>query len=131
MAIRIGDTIEQSNRENTVGTSDYFYVVDGSDVNFAVEKILENSGESVSAVVNYKYVVKNASSSPISPPNLSNNDIVRYNGNDWEVFKKVSNSETNFGIIYDKRTQLFYQYDSSNGWKSLLRSGKIDGGTFS
>jgi hypothetical protein len=131
MAIRIGDTIEQSNRENTIGTSDYFYVVDGSDVNFAVEKILENSGETVSAVVNNKYVVRNASSSPISPPSLSDNDIVRYNGTGWEVFKKVSNAETNFGIIYDKRTQLFYQYDSSNGWKSLLRSGKIDGGTFS
>ena len=131
MALRIGDNIEQSNRENTVGVSDYFYLMDGSDVNFAVEKILENGSESVETVVNYKYVVKNALSSPISPPDLGNNDIVRYNGNEWEIFKDVSNTKTNFGIIYDKRTQLFYQYDSTNGWKSLIRSGKIDGGTFS
>ena len=131
MALRIGDNIEQSNRENTVGLSDYFYLMDGSDVNFGVEKILENGSESVETEVNYKYVVKNAASSPISPPDLGNNDIVRYNGNEWEIFKDVSNTKTNFGIIYDKRTQLFYQYDSTNGWKSLIRSGKIDGGTFS
>jgi hypothetical protein len=130
MAIRIGDTIEQSNRENTVRTSDYFYVMDGSDINFAVEKILENSGETISATVNTKYIVRNVSSSPISLPNLANNDVVRYNGNEWQIFKSVGNPETDYGIVYDKRTQLFYQYDASNGWKSILRSGKIDGGTF-
>ena len=131
MSIRLGDSIEQSGRENTVGLSDYFYIMDGSDVNFAVEKILESAGETVETITNYKYVVKNAASSPISPEGLGNNDIVRYNGNVWEIFKDVSNAKTNFGIIYDKRTQLFYQYDSTNGWKSLIRSGKIDGGTFS
>ena len=131
MALRIGDTLEQSGRENTVGLSDYFYIMDGSDVNFAVEKILEDQTESVETVNNYKYVVKNAANSPMSPEGLGNNDIVRYNGNAWEIFKDVSNTKTNFGIIYDKRTQSFYQYDSTNGWKSLIRSGKIDGGTFS
>jgi hypothetical protein len=131
MAIRIGDTLEPANRENTVLTSDYFYVVDGSDINFAVEKILENSGESISATVNTKYIVRTVSSSPISLPNLADNDVVRHNGTEWQIFKSVGNSETNYGIVYDKRTQLFYQYDSSNGWKPLLRSGKIDGGTFS
>ena len=131
MALRIGDSIEQSGRENTVGLSDYFYIMDGSDVNFAVEKILEDQTESVETVNNYKYVVKNAADSPISPEGLGNNDVVRYNGNAWEIFKDVSNAKTNFGIIYDKRTQLFYQYDSTNGWKSLIRSGKIDDRTFS
>ena len=130
MSLRIGDSIEQSGRENTVGLSDYFYIMDGSDVNFAVEKILENQTESVEPIINYKYVVKNEADSPISPEGLGNNDVVRYNGNAWEIHKKVSNTKTNFGIIYDKRTQLFYQYDSTNGWKSLIRSGKIDGGTF-
>jgi hypothetical protein len=130
MPVRIGDIVQQINRENTIGTSDYFYVVDGSDVNFAVEKILENGSEDVDSFFNYKYVVRNSSSSPITPQGLGNNDIVRYNGNDWEIFKKVSNNKTNFGIIYDKRTMLFYQYDETNGWKPLLRSGKIDGGTF-
>jgi hypothetical protein len=62
---------------------------------------------------------------------LADNDVVRHNGTEWQIFKSVGNSETNYGIVYDKRTQLFYQYDSSNGWKPLLRSGKIDGGTFS
>jgi len=130
MALRIGDNIEQSNRENTVGLSDYFYLMDGADVNFAIESILEAAGDPVQTEVNNKYIVRNAASSPISPQGLGNNDIVRYNGNDWEIFKDVSNAKTNFGIIYDKKTQLFYQYDSTNGWKSLIRSGKIDGGTF-
>jgi hypothetical protein len=57
MALRIGDTLEQSGRENAVGLSDYFYILDGSDVNFAVEKILEDQTESVETVNNYKYVV--------------------------------------------------------------------------
>ena len=130
MAIRLGDRIEQANRENTVGLSDYFYLMDGSDVNFAVEKILEAYGDPVEEVLNNKYIVRNAASTPISPPGLGNNDIIRYNGDDWEIFKDVSNPKTNFGIIYDKKTQLFYQYDSTNGWKSFIRSGKIDGGTF-
>jgi len=130
MAIRLGDKIEQSNRENTVGLSDYFYLVDGVDVNFAVESIIEAEGDPVQTEVNNKYIVRNAASSPISPQGLGNNDIVRYNGNDWEIFKDVSNTKTDFGIVYDKKTKLFYQYDSINGWKSLIRSGKIDGGTF-
>jgi hypothetical protein len=130
MALRLGDKIEQANRENTVGLSDYFYLIDGADVNFAVESILEAEGDPVQTEVNNKYIVRNAASSPISPQGLGNNDIVRYNGNDWEIFKDVSNTKTDFGIIYDKKTKLFYQYDSINGWKSLIRSGKIDGGTF-
>jgi hypothetical protein len=130
MAIRLGDKIEQSNRENTVGLSDYFYLVDGVDVNFAVESIIEAEGDPVQTEVNNKYIVRNAASSPISPQGLGNNDIVRYNGNDWEIFKDVSNTKTDFWIVYDKKTKLFYQYDSINGWKSLIRSGKIDGGTF-
>ena len=131
MAIKIGDTLEPANRENTVMTSDYFFVVDGADINFAVDKILENASETISATVNTKYIVRSTSSSPISIANLANNDVVRHNGTEWQIFKSVGNSETNYGIIYDKRTQLFYQYDPTNGWKPLLRSGKIDGGTFS
>ena len=131
MAIRLGDRIEQSGRENTVGLSDYFYLMDGADVNFAVESILEAAGDPVQNEVNNKYIVRNANNTPISPAGLGNNDIIRYIGNGvWEIFKDVSNTKTNFGIVYDKKTELFYQYDSTNGWKSLIRSGKIDGGTF-
>ena len=131
MAIRLGDRIEQSGRENTVGLSDYFYLMDGADVNFAIESILEAAVDPVQTQVNNKYIVRNAASTPISPEGLGNNDIIRYIGNGvWEIFKDVSNTKTDFGIVYDKKTKLFYQYDSTNGWKSLIRSGKIDGGTF-
>jgi hypothetical protein len=131
MPIKFADIIVQNNRENSVLTSAFYHLMNSSDIDFSVDKILENGSETISEVANVKYIIRNASSSPISIANLNNNDIVRYNGLNWEIHKSVGNSETTFGIIYDKRTESFYQYDSTNGWKPLLRSGKIDGGTFS
>ena len=138
MGISMGDIIEPANRKNTIFTADYFHVIAGADIDFAVEKILESSGDSVVSEVDKKYIVRNSESCPtalntsLAPgvTGLSHGDMVRYNGNEWEIFKDVSNSETNYGIVYDKNTKLFYQYDAINQWKPLLRSGKIDGGTF-
>jgi uncharacterized protein (DUF2344 family) len=132
MAISISDTLEQSNRNNTVRTSEFFHLINTSDINFSVEKIAENSSDTAAQVFDARYVIKDINSSPIGALQyLQNNDIVRWTGSEWVIHKSVNNAETNFGIIYDKRTQLFYQYDPANGWKPLLRSGKIDGGTFS
>lgn len=132
MAISLSDALEQANRNNTVRTSEFFHLVSTSDINFSVEKIAENSSDSTPQVFDARYVIKDVNSSPIGALQyLENNDIVRWTGSEWVIHKSVNNGETNFGIIYDKRTQLFYQYDPTNGWKSLLRSGKIDGGTFS
>lgn len=130
MAIRVGDNLEQSNRQNTLFTSDFFYIMDSSDVNFAIEKFLEPGDNTYVESVGNKYVIIEAGQNDITPSGLGNNDIVKYDGNEWVIFKDVSNPETNFGIIYDKETKLFYQYDPAEGWLPILKSGQIDGGTF-
>lgn len=130
MAIRVGDNLEQSNRQNTLFTSDFFYIMDSSDVNFAIEKFLEPGDNTYVESVGNKYVIIEAGQNDITPSGLGDNDIVKYDGNEWVIFKDVSNPETNFGIIYDKETKLFYQYDPTEGWLPILKSGQIDGGTF-
>lgn len=130
MAIRVGDNLEQSNRQNTLFTSDFFYIMDSSDINFAIEKFLESGDNNYIESVGNKYVILEAGENNITPEGLGDNDIVKYDGNEWVIFKDVSNPETNFGIIYDKETKLFYQYDPTEGWIPILKSGQIDGGTF-
>jgi hypothetical protein len=41
----------------------------------------------------------------------------------------VSNPEMNNSIVYDKRTQKFYQYTPSSGWVAIV-AGDINGGTY-
>lgn len=134
MAVKIADNIEPTNRDSLALSSAFFYLLYGSDVDVGVEAILENSSETIDPTVNKKYVVRYANNKPSALDSLTaleNNDIVMHNGNGWEIHKDVSNERTNYGFVFDKRTKLVYQYDSTNGWKSLIRSGKIDGGTFS
>jgi|LauGreDrversion4_2_1035121.scaffolds.fasta_scaffold13607_3 hypothetical protein len=134
MAVKIADNIEPTNRDSLALSSAWFYLLYGSDVDVGVEAILENSSETVDATVNNKYIVRSASNKPSalnSVAALENGDIVMYNGNTWEIHKDVSNTKSNYGFVFDKRTKLLYQYDTTNGWLPLLRSGKIDGGTFS
>jgi hypothetical protein len=131
MPIRVAATVMPLNRDENVRSSDFFYTINTSDIDLSIDAILANASETISSTLNTKYIILNTASSPISVPNLANNDIVIHDGNDWVLHKSVGNTETNFGLVFDKRTQLFYQYDSTNGWKPLLRSGKIDGGTFS
>ena len=130
MAIRVGDVLEQSNRKNTVSTSDFFYLMGVSDIDFSVDKILESGDTNIVTTLGTKYVILDRGTNNITPLGLEDNDIVKYDGNEWIIYKDVSNPETNFGIIYDKETKLFYQYDPSEGWLVMLKSGQIDGGTF-
>lgn len=133
MAVKIADNIEQYNRDALALSSAFFYLMYGSDVDIGVEAILTARSDTVDATPYNKYIVTDQSNRPPaldSVANLENNDIVMYNGNAWEIHKDVTNSKTNYGLVYNKQTKLIYQYDPTNGWKSLLRSGKIDGGTF-
>jgi hypothetical protein len=68
-------------------------------------------------------------SSFASPEGLANNDIVMWNGINWEIYMDVSNPEMNNSIVYDKRTQKFYQYTPSSGWVAIV-AGDINGGTY-
>ena len=131
MPITVADRIESVNRQSNVGTSDFFHTMNTSDIDFSVQAIL-TGGETVVEVYGNKYIIKNINNSPISPLNADSGDIVIYNGTEWVIYKSVQNQETNFGLVYDKNTKLFYQYDATNGWVALYvrKNGTIDGGTF-
>ena len=132
MPITVADRIEQTNRQSNVTTSDFFHTMNTSDIDFSVQAILTSSEDAVVEVYGNKYIIKNINNSPISPPNTYSGDIVIYNGTEWVLYKSVQNQETNFGLVYDKNTKLFYQYDATNGWVALYvrKNGTIDGGTF-
>lgn len=132
MPITVADRIESVNRQSNVETSDFFHTMNTSDIDFSVQAILTSNLDTVVATYGNKYIIKNHTSTPITPPNLGSGDIVIYNGTDWVVYKSVKNPETNFGLVYDKNTKLFYQYDAINGWVALYvrKNGTIDGGTF-
>jgi len=73
--------------------------------------------------------------STLTPANTSVNDVIRYTGypspDEWELYLDVSNSETNYGIVFDRDRKLFLQYNSDEQqWVPMLKSGMIDGGTF-
>lgn len=132
MPITVADRIEQTNRQSNVRTSDFFHTMNTSDIDFSVQAILTSSVDLVVEVYGNKYIIKSIGNSPLTPPDAGSGDIVIYNGTEWVVYKSVQNQETNFGLVYDKKTKLFYQYDATNGWVALYvrKNGAIDGGTF-
>lgn len=136
MPIEVSDRIEQINRGTRLDDDNFYYTMNGSDIDFSVNAIIEDEYDTVGLdqSTDVKYIIRNASSTPIQTPgvSLNDNDIIVYNGSNWVLHKRVGNSETNFGIVYDKRTKLVYQYDATtNAWLPLLqKNGTIDGGTF-
>ena len=132
MPITVADRIESVNRQSNVGTSDFFHTMNTSDIDFSVQAILTTKTDSYVATYGNKYIIKNIDDSDITPQYADSGDIVIYNGTEWVIYKSVQNEETNFGLVYDKNTKLFYQYDATNGWVALYvrKNGTIDGGTF-
>lgn len=134
MAIELASTLRQLGRKGNVSTSAYFPLVESQDVNFAIEKIMK-SGSALNSplATGQKYIIGVAS--PLAVEGADINDVVRYTGypspNEWEVYLDVSNTETNYGIVFDRERKLFLQYNSDEQqWVPMLKSGMIDGGTF-
>lgn len=131
MPIELSTSVTQSDRSNRVSNPIAFYhLIEGADVDLSVEKILE-SGDTFNTPpkLGDKYILLSFDS--ISPPNTSLNDIVIWNGNEFVLHQKMTNSKTRFGLVFDKRTKKFYHYvDATTGWVPILRSGSVDGGTF-
>lgn len=131
-------SIQQVGRSSAVGNSTFFYLIDGMDVDFTVEQIVESSDTVASQLPNHKYLINSLSATFIPSlteqiPTVAIGDIVRWAGSSWELFYDASNAKTQTGIVFDKRTKSLYTYNnSSNRWVQLLsRQGTIDGGTFS
>lgn len=136
MPIEFSGSLLQKNRNQNAGTNSFFHLVDAIDINFSVEKILENGGEEIPSepAPGTKYIIRDKDQEPgISPANgvLGSGDVVMWDGNNWVIYLDVSNPKTNHGVVFDKRTQKFYQYTPTNGWVPII-TGKssLDGGTF-
>jgi len=132
MAITFTTNLTQSDRNSRVlsNPSTFYHLLDGEDINYAVEKMLVGSEQPDQPyTAGQKYLL--LSTAYLSPAGSNVNDIVMWDGNKWVVHQKMTNSKTPFGLIFDKRTKKFYHYvDASTGWVPILRSGSVDGGTF-
>lgn len=134
MAIELASSLRQLGRKGNVSTSAYFPLVESQDVNFSIEKVMvPGSTLTTPLATGQKYII--GKSSPLAVANATVNDVVRYTGfpepNNWELYLDVSNPETNYGIVFDRERKLFLQYSSDDQeWIPMLRSGMIDGGTF-
>jgi hypothetical protein len=132
MPIEIADTLRQAGRAGSVSSSSYFPVVESQDINFAIEKVV-TGGSTVTNTVGLKYII--GDNSVLSVANAELNDIVRYSGQPtnggWELFLDVSNNETNYGMVFNRETKEFIQYDPIGlRWNPILVSGSVNGGTF-
>jgi hypothetical protein len=123
----------QEARSDRVTSNDTFYhLIHSVDVDHSVDLINDGVADAIPPeIYGRKAIIKNYSSSQISPFGLGDNDIVMWNGSKWEIYMDVSTSEMNNAVIYDKRTQRFYQYTPANGWSPII-DGKsvVDGGTY-
>jgi hypothetical protein len=131
MPINFTDKIEQANRTNNVSTDAFFHLMASVDVDFTVEKILlptDGPGQ-VTQAEGKKYVVI-APFNALTVPGSADGDIVIYQDGNWSVYVDVSNPETAYPIIYDKRTEKFY-HRTSTEWVPIINSkSSLDGGTF-
>ena len=138
MPITVSDTIQQFGRDGILGSSAFFPLIESQDVNFSVEMVVESgdcgSLDTSPSGLGKKYIIGPTSClTPTTTPATDTWDVVMYTQTGWIIYQDVSNTETNHGIVYDRRTQKFLQYSGSStlGWVSIIRSGGIDGGTFS
>ena len=133
MPLSMPSSLIQDARSDRVASDEsFFHLVQSVDVDHSVDLINDGVGDSIPPeIYGRKAIIKNASNSQISPLDLGNNDIVMWNGTRWEIYMDVSNPEMNNAVVYDKRTQKFYQYTPVNGWSAII-DGKsvVDGGTY-
>jgi len=131
MPLEFSSSFTQDSRKSRVSSPDtFFHLMHSVDVDHAVDLINDGIGDfAPPEIYGRKAIIKNATSSFASPEGLANNDIVMWNGTNWEIYMDVSNPEMNNSIVYDKRTQKFYQYTPSSGWVAIV-AGDINGGTY-
>ena len=130
MPINFTDKLEQTNRQQNVSTGAFFHLMSAMDVDFTVEKIIQPLEDTAIISANgVKYVVLEPFGA-LSPSGANDGDIVIYLDGMWQVYTDVSNPETAYPIIFDKRTQKFYQR-TNNEWIPIINSkSSLDGGTF-
>lgn len=135
MPVEIATNLVQTSRPSRVSSPSLFYhLVDGLDVNHSVETIISGSDPAPTpSVVGTRYLLF-PNRTMFTPAGASNYSVVEYtgdSGNPWSLYFDPANTKTNFGLVFVKDEKKFYQFvDSTEGWKPILASGSVDGGTF-
>lgn len=135
MPIEFSSDLRQIDRVNSATNSNFFHLINGEDIDFSVQKIMITGSTLPSPLIPGSKFLRGhgGSFSPHTLPATSGTwDILRWNGLAFETYLYVQNPETNFGLIYNREDGKWYQFvDTTEGWKPIIRSGKIDGGTWS
>jgi hypothetical protein len=61
MQIEVADRIEQGNRGGRLENSNFYYSVNGSDIDFSVDGILESNTDSYDQATDKKYIIRSRS----------------------------------------------------------------------
>jgi len=133
MPIEIATNITQQGRSDRVRDDDFFYIVEGADVNLGVEAIIQGSDLPSSLSVGKKYLLfpERTMFTPSGIPNTGYFVVESLGNNIWNIVLDCQNEKTPFGLVFVKNLKKFYQFvDTTIGWKPLLASGSVDGGTF-
>jgi hypothetical protein len=133
MPIEVATDITQQGRSDRVSDEDFFYIIEGADVNFGVERIIQGSDIPSSPSTGDKFLVF-PGRTLFTPPEIDNTGhfVIEYLGNgNWGIVLDCENAKTAVGLVFVKDIKKFYQFvDNTIGWKPLLASGSVDGGTF-
>lgn len=118
MPITLIDIIKQQNRDATSG--DFFFLLDSSDINFKVQGIQEDTTLDPTLTLDYKYILRDASNLNANFGTITgvgNNDIVRYNGSDFEILLDASNKQDGT-IVFNEGDSKFYGFNGTD-WQEL------------
>jgi hypothetical protein len=139
MPIELATNIAPTARSTRVGSETlFFHLLDGLDVNYKVETIISGTDPTPTPTeIGTRYLL--FPSRTVFTPQAALDIgfcIVEYAGAiggvpQWELVLNCNNSKTNFGLVFVEDEKRFYQFiDNTIGWKPLLASGSVDGGTF-
>ena len=115
MPITLIDIIKQQNRDAT--SSDFFFMVDSSDINFKVKAIQEDNTLVPTLTLDFKYIVEDVSnlhSNFGTITGVGDNDIVRYNGTEFEILLDASNKQDGT-IVFNEDDSKFMVLMEPNG----------------
>lgn len=134
MPIEVATDITQQGRPDRVSDEDFFYIIEGADVDFGVEQIIRGSDVPSSPSTGDKFLLfpNRTMFTPPEPINNTGYFVIEYLGNgNWGIVLDCENTKTAVGLVFVKNLKKFYQFiDNTIGWKPLLASGSVDGGTF-
>ena len=125
MPITLIDILKQKNRQQNVNSGSFFFMVDSPDVNFKINGIQTDDTLNPSLTIDSRYIVQDISNinTNFGPTaGWTNNDIVRYNGTNFEILLSALNQKQSGTLVFNDEDKKFYGFDGTN-WFSISSNG--------